>query len=74
MNEKLELESVEETKEWESWLGEKIMKKSKKPFKSTNIVGIPEEIVINPHSGKFAFFMKEDKSIVDCHQCVLRED
>lgn len=74
MKEFLETEQeVEETNEWANWLGKKIMKKSKKPFKSKKIVGISNEIVINPHSGKFAFFMEEDKSVVDCRQCMLVE-
>lgn len=74
MDENIEIGSLEETKVWASWLGKKINKKSKKPFKSSKREGVAKEIVINPHSDKFAFFMEDDKSIVDCHQCKLVED
>lgn len=45
----------------------KIKKFSGKPFKSGLLIGTAKRsIQINPYSGKEAFFIKEDQTLVDC--------
>ncbi len=55
---------------WPEWVGEILIKKSGKPFKSGLIVGIAKEHTTNPYSDKPAFKM-DDGSIVDCYQLEL---
>lgn len=68
-NKKLDKFSCES--EWQNWIGQKIEKHSGKPFKSSKKIGIPIAIETNPNSGKLAFRMKDDETLVDCYQCKL---
>lgn len=48
-------------------IGDKVVKKSGKPFKSGLKIGTVLEIVPNPYTGKPGIRIKEDNSIVDLH-------
>jgi hypothetical protein len=54
--------------------GDRVRKKSGKPFKSTFKVNTVRGIVVNVHTNKPAFTFVEDDSVVDCDKCVLSED
>lgn len=49
-------------------IGDKIIKKSGKPFKCGFKVVTILDFVINPHSNKEGVIIKEDNSIVDLYQ------
>ena len=55
--------------EWKTWIGRPIQKQSGKPFKSTHKIGVPIEIVAHPITGRPAFVMKDDGSVVECRMC-----
>jgi hypothetical protein len=57
---------------WTSYIGQKIIKHSGKPFKSGEKIGTPLEMTVNEHSGREAFKM-DDGSVVDCFQTKLLE-
>jgi hypothetical protein len=57
--------------DWINWIGQDVIKHSKKPFKSGYQIGTVVDKTINPHSGKEAFKMNDD-SIVDCYQVKLK--
>lgn len=50
-------------------IGEEVRKRSKKPFKSGNIINTVFGVTTNPFTNKVAFTFYEDDSIVDVHQC-----
>jgi len=50
--------------------GDKVIKRSRKPFKSGRKVGTVKSITVNPNTNKIAFSFIEDNSIVDCFQCI----
>ena len=56
-------------KEWETWGGLTVEKRSGKPFKSGKKQGIVISKTINTYSNKSGFLM-DDGSIVDCHQVI----
>ena len=64
------VDKFENEADWESWVGQKVVKHSNKPFKSTFLIGTVVGFTTNPHSQKKAFLM-DDESIVDCHQVKL---
>ena len=66
------VDKFEHMKDWEKWIGLRIVKHSGRPFKSSFKIGVPIAMVINQHSQKPAFMM-EDSSVVDCHQCIPLE-
>lgn len=49
-------------------VGDKVIKKSGKPFKSKNKTNTIKSITINPYSNQHAFTFNEDSSIVDIIQ------
>jgi len=51
-------------------VGDKVIKKSRKPFKSGDKVGTVKNITVNPYTNRTAFSFIEDNSIVDAHQCM----
>lgn len=57
---------------WHDWVGLEVIKHSRKPFKSGNIIVKVKEYTTNPYSGKKGFKLDDD-SIVDCHQVKLSE-
>lgn len=59
-----------EAKNWNSWVKNKIVKRSGRPFKSGLKIGTAVELTTNPNTDKEAFLM-DDGSIVDCSQCKL---
>lgn len=69
---KVKVDKFKDQADWDNWVGKKVEKYSKKPFKSGKITGFPVEVTINPNSGKKAFKM-DDNSIVDCFQVKLIE-
>jgi hypothetical protein len=58
---------------YNDWVGKQIVKRSKKPFKSTLKIGTVKSLDINPNTNKQAFSFLEDDSLVDCQQCKLLE-
>ncbi len=50
------------------WVGVKVVKKSRKPFKSSLKVETVVEVTINPHSNKAGLLM-DDGSVVNLCQC-----
>jgi hypothetical protein len=61
---------IQENVMWETWIGMKVIKRSNKPFKSTQKIGVVTEYTINPYSNKKGFKIDND-TIVDCHQVKL---
>jgi hypothetical protein len=51
-------------------LGDKVQKKSRKPFKSGKKINTVKHITTNPYSNRTAFSFDEDDSIVDAYQCI----
>ena len=64
---------LKKVKRWEEWIGEKVVKHSKKPFKSTLQVNTVKGITINPNTNKKAFSFHEDDSLVDCCMCFFKD-
>lgn len=58
---------------FEHMLNKEIVKKSNRPFKSGEKIGVPLKFTTNEYSGRIAFVMKDDDSIVDCFRCKLLE-
>lgn len=58
--------------EYETWVGQPIMKFSDKPFKNGKKTNVVKQTTINPHSGKMAFEV-EDGSVVNCEMCYLKQ-
>lgn len=50
--------------------GDKVKKRSLRPFKSGKRVNTVKDIVTNPYTGKVAYTFIEDDSIVDAYQCI----
>lgn len=50
-------------------VGDKVLKKSRKPFKSGEKVATVKIVTINPYTNRTAFAFIEDDSIVDAFQC-----
>jgi hypothetical protein len=50
-------------------VGDKVMKKSRKPFKSGEKFATVKGVTVNPHTNRTAFSFIEDNSVVDAHQC-----
>lgn len=65
------LDKFEHLKDWDKWIGLEIIKHSGKPFKSGLKIGRVRELTTNPYSLKDGFLM-DDGTIVDCHQCLLK--
>ncbi len=61
-------------KEYDSWIGKKVVKKSRNPFKSQKKQATVKGISINPDSNKIAFSFNEDDSLVNCEMCTLKEN
>lgn len=55
------------------WIGKKVVKRSRKPFKSGLIEATVKGTCINHNSGKDAFTFEEDDSVVDAFICRLLE-
>lgn len=58
---------------WKTWIGQKIRKQSGKPFKSGDKLGTPVEIVTHPFTGRPAFIMKDDGTVVECVKCEVAD-
>jgi len=50
-------------------IGTAVVKRSGKPFKSSNTQNTVVGVCINPNSRKIAYIFDEDESIVDCFRC-----
>jgi hypothetical protein len=50
-------------------VGDKVIKKSRKPFKSGEKVATVKNVTVNPYTNRTAFSFIEDESVVDAHQC-----
>ena len=59
--------------DYSTWIGQKVIKKSGKPFKSTLKVATVKSVTTNPQDKKsrMAFTFYEDDSIVSAEQCKL---
>ena len=55
----------EAEKQYQSWAGKSVKKRSGKPFKSGQKVATIRSTACNPYSHKLAFFFMEDDSVVD---------
>jgi hypothetical protein len=51
-------------------IGDKVRKKSRKPFKSREKINTVKAITKNPYTDRLAFSFIEDSSVVDAYQCV----
>jgi hypothetical protein len=67
---KTKLNKFEHEADWPNWIGKEVIKHSKKPFKSKQIIETVIGLTTNPNSNKQAFKLN-DGSVVDCHQCQL---
>lgn len=54
---------------WQSMIGERIWKKSRKPFKSKLQVNTVTGITTHPYRDSPCFTFKEDDSFVECIKC-----
>ena len=68
---KNKVDKFSDAQNWDNYVGKQIVKRSGKPFKSGNKVGVVENMSINPNTGRKAFLMRDDQTLVDCHQCQL---
>lgn len=59
---------------YDSLVGKVVTKRSNRPFKSGEKEATVTGITINPYSGKQACTFKEDDSVVDCYQLLLKND
>jgi hypothetical protein len=57
---------------FESWIGQQVVKKSKKPFKSKSTVGTVKGVMVHPITSRAAFTFNEDDSYVECQRCILK--
>lgn len=55
-------------------VGQQIIKKSRKPFKSKSKVNTIAGFIIHPTTGKPCYTFVEDDSYVECFRCVLFKD
>ncbi len=53
------------------WVGQTVVKKSGKPFKSGQKTATVKSVTINPNCNKLAFDFYEDDSVVNCEICRL---
>lgn len=58
---------------YNTWLGQRVLKRSGKPFKSTLKINTAAATTSNPHTGRLAFLFEEDESVVDAHICKLAD-
>lgn len=56
---------------WHAMVGQKVIKRSGKPFKSGNKVGTVQCVSAHDHTTYLAFRMVEDGSLVECFRCKL---
>lgn len=54
-------------------IGDRVRKKSGRPFKSRLKVNTVREVVVNVHTNKRAFAFVEDDSAVNCDRCIPEE-
>jgi len=64
-------ELINEKPIYQSFIGMKIVKKSKHPFKSGFKINTVKGLTINSYTQRLAFTFDEDESIVDCAKCKL---
>jgi len=53
--------------------GKKVMKKSKRPFKSGEKVNTVANVCSDIYLKRLCFTFEEDDSHVECHRCILSE-
>lgn len=58
---------------WHAMVGERIVKRSGKPFKSGKKVGVAMAICVHDHTTNPAFLM-DDGSQVECRRCKVADD
>lgn len=58
---------------WPSWIGQAVVKKSGKPFKSGDKTATVKAFTVNPNTGHPGFSFYEDESVVDCRTTQLKE-
>jgi hypothetical protein len=56
---------------WHTWVCEKVIKISKKPFKSGSKVATVNGTVIHPITSRLSFVFIEDDSFVECNKVEL---
>lgn len=52
------------------FVGMKVVKRSRKPFKSGSKMNTIVGVTVNPNTGKYAWTFEEDDSFVDIRQCI----
>lgn len=60
--------------ELEKFVGHVVRKVSGKPFKSKLLTATIEKVVVHPFTNRPAFFLKEDRTVVEAGQCELIEE
>lgn len=55
--------------DYKKWIGKKVSKISKKPFKSTLKINTVKGVTTHSITKKPAFTFQEDDRIVECHRC-----
>lgn len=68
---KIKVDKFKDSENWHNWIGKTVVKHSKKPFKCGSKVCTVEGLIQNYNSNRVAFLIKEDSSVVDCHQVHL---
>jgi hypothetical protein len=63
--------TMEERLTWPSWIGKKICKRTRKPFKSGDQVATVKGMSMHEKTGQQTFTFIEDDSYVECHRCML---
>lgn len=57
---------------WATFVGQKVQKKSGKPFKSKDKINTVKSFgFIHPHVGTVCFLFEEDDTYVECIKCEL---
>ncbi len=66
-------ESAEKLARWLTWVGQRVNKKSGKPFKSTFKIATVKGTVDHPITKRLCFIFNEDDSFVECGKCQLND-
>lgn len=67
-----ERRDIRDADKYQEMIGKRVVKKSRKPFKSGHIINTIKGVTTNPYANnRAAFTFEEDESFVNCQLCKL---
>lgn len=67
----MKIETAEDRERYKGMIGQRVIKKSKKPFKSQLAINtVKAADIIHPVTHVMCFTFVEDDSYVECHRCI----